>query len=177
MKKLVLLLVVLVGIGGTAMSQTKIAHVRSQVLFDTIPSAKVAQAQLAKMEKDAFDELNDMNAEFQTAVTAYQAKQGDLIRSQREYEEKKLMEFQQRIETTNQSLKDLLIETSNELNIPLQDRINRAIAVVAERMKLAYVVEATTLLYSAGGEDITDKVIVVLLALDAKEAGADGASN
>jgi Skp family chaperone for outer membrane proteins len=87
------------------------------------------------------------------------------------------MEFQQRIETTNQSLKDLLIETSNELNIPLQDRINRAIAVVAERMKLAYVVEATTLLYSAGGEDITDKVIVVLLALDAKEAGADGASN
>ena len=78
-------------------------------------------------------------------------------------------------EDDEKKIKDFVKD--NELNIPLQDRINRAIAVVAERMKLAYVVEATTLLYSAGGEDITDKVIVVLLALDAKEAGADGASN
>lgn len=177
MKKLVLLLVVLVGMGGTAMSQTKIAHVKSQVLWDTLPSAKVALAQYAKFEKDAYEELNEMQVELQTAAEAYQAKAPDLIRSQREYEEKKLMEFQERIESTNQSLKDFLIQTSNDLNAPLQDRIKRAIDIVAVQMKFAYVIDATAAIYSGGGQDITEAVIKVLLELDVKESVADGAAN
>lgn len=172
MKKLVLLLVVLVGLGGTAMSQTKIAHVKSQVLWDTLPSAKVALEQYTKMEQDAYKEITEMQAEFEKKVREYELKQGDLLRSQREYEEKKLMEFQQRIESTNQSLKEFLMTTSNDLNAPLQDRIKRAVDIVAERMKLAYVIDETSAIYFAGGEDITNAVVVELLKLDAKESAA-----
>ena len=159
------------------MSQSKIAHVRSQVLWDSLPSAKIALAQYGEMEKNAYDELNEMQLEFQTAAEAYQAKAPSLIRSQREYEEKKLMEFQERIESTNQSLKDFLIQTSNDLNAPLQDRIKRAVDIVAERMKLAYVIDESSAIYFGGGQDITDEVIKVLLELDAKETAEDVTPN
>lgn len=169
MKKLVLLLVVLVGLGGSTMAQG-IAHVDSGVLWDTLPSAKAALAKYTKYEKDAYDEMAAMQTEFETAYRDYEMKKADMIRTEREYQEKKLMDFQQRIETTNQSLKDFLISTSNDLNAPLQDRILRAINIVAERMKLAYVIDATTAIYSAGGKDITKEVVVELLKLDKLEA-------
>ena len=172
MKKLVVLLVVLVGLGGTAMSQSKIAHVKSQVLWDTLPSAKIALTNYAKEEKDAYDQITEMQGEFEKEVQAYEATKADMTPLKRQYEEKELMEMQGRIESTNQSLKDYLIQTSNELNAPLQDRIKRAIDIVAARMKLAYVIDETAAIYSAGGEDITNAVIVELLKLDKEESAA-----
>ena len=172
MKKLVVLLVVLVGFGGTAMSQS-IAHVKSQLLWDTIPSAKIALENYAKEEKDAYDQITEMQGEFENAVQVYEATKMDMTTLKRQYEEKELMEMQGRIESTNQSLKDYLIQTSNELNAPLQSRIKRAIDIVAERMKLAYVFDESAAIYSAGGKDITDAVIVVLLKLDKEESAAE----
>ena len=170
MRKLLLLLVVLVGLGGTAISQTKIAHVESQILWDTLPSAKVALKQYAEVEKDAYDEMTAMQIEFEAAYKKYEVAQKDMIRTVREYEEKKLMEMQQKIETTNQSLKEHLMNVSSDLNAPLQDRIKRAIDIVAVRKKLAYVIDASSAIYYAGGDDITNEVIVELLKLDKAEA-------
>jgi outer membrane protein len=166
MKKILLLLVVLVSLGEIAMSQTIIVHVHSQVLWDTLPSAKIALEQYAQAEKDAYDELTRIQSEFEAAVKKYESEKEDMIPTVREFEEKKLMAMQERIESTNQSLKDYLINTSNELNAPLQDRIKRAVDFVAERNNISYVIDATTAIYSAGGQDITNEVIVELLRLD-----------
>ncbi len=59
-----------------------------------------------------------------------------------------------------------MINISNELNAPLQDRIKRAVDNVAERKNISYVIDATTAIYSADGQDITNEVIVELLRLD-----------
>ena len=55
MKKLILLLVALIVFGGTAMSQSKVAHVNTQVLWDTLPSAKVALKKYSNAEKEAYE--------------------------------------------------------------------------------------------------------------------------
>lgn len=169
MKKILLLLVVLVGLGEIASSQTVIGHVHSQVLWDTLPSAKIALEQYAQAEKNAYDELTKMQSEFEAAVKKYEYEKADMIPSVREIEEKNLMAMQERIESTNQSLRDYLINISNELNAPLQDRIKRAVDMVAERMNIGYIFDASAAIYSAGGIDITKEVIVELLILDKTE--------
>ena len=50
----------------------------------------------------------------------------------------------------------------------MTDRIKKAIAIVAERKKLTYVMDVNAVIYSAGGEDITNEVAVELLKLEAE---------
>jgi Skp family chaperone for outer membrane proteins len=56
---------------------------------------------------------------------------------------------------------------SEELNAPILDRVQKAIDIVADRKKLNYVLDVTATMYSKGGIDITNEVIVELLILDA----------
>ena len=93
----------------------------------------------------------------------------DMIPAMREIEEKKLYEKQQRIELRKQSLNDELMKVSNELQVPIMDRIQRAINIVSERKKLNYVLDVSYIVYFNGGVDITDEVAVELLKLDAAE--------
>ncbi len=169
MKKLILLLVALIVFGGTAMSQSKVAHVNTQVLWDTLPSAKVALKKYSNAEKEAYDELQVLNLQLQTAFEKYQSEQNGMNQAVRESEEKKLMQMQERIESTSQSLKDYLMQVSNELNTPLQDRIKRAVDIVAARKRLSYVFDESAAIYSGGGENITNEVIDQLLILDSIE--------
>ncbi|MEX1384346.1 OmpH family outer membrane protein, partial [Lutibacter sp.] len=57
----------------------------------------------------------------------------------------------------------------NELNTPLQDRIKRAVDIVAARKRLSYVFDESAAIYSGGGENITNEVIDQLLILDSIE--------
>ena len=59
MKKLVLALIVMFT-AGAAVAQSKVGHVDTQKLFDTMPSRKSVEADLAKFEKDGSDELQEM---------------------------------------------------------------------------------------------------------------------
>jgi Skp family chaperone for outer membrane proteins len=45
--------------------------------------------------------------------------------------------------------------------------VKQAVDIVAERKKLNYVIDASNMLYSKGGMDITGEVVVELLKLDA----------
>lgn len=166
MKKILLLLVVLVSLGEMAMSQTIIAHVHLQVLWDTLPSAKIALEQCGHAEKEAYDELTRKQSEFQAAYRKYEQEKGDMSPSEWETEERKLMAMQGEIESANLSLKDNLISISNELNAPLQDRIKRAVDIIAARNNIGYVFDVSAAIYFAGGRDITNEVIVELLRLD-----------
>lgn len=168
MKKLVLGLVLFIGFSAAA--QTKIAHVDSQKLLDTMPSRKAAITQLDEIQKSGVAELEEMQKAFESAYKVFveRDKAGEMPPMIKDNEQNKLMRMQQNLETRQAELEQELKTYSEQLNQPILDRVQKAIEIVAERKKLGYVLDQSSMtMYYKGGMDITNEVITELLILDA----------
>jgi len=165
MKNVILGLFVVIGFSTFA--QTKIGHVDSQKLLDTLPSRKDAIKKLDSMKTSGMQELQLMDADFQKAYQDYTVNQAIKSPAERQIIEGRLMQKQQMLEATQASLEEGLQIMSEELNKPILDRVQKSIDIVAERKKLNYVLDVSATMYSKGGIDITSEVIVELLLLDA----------
>ena len=161
------LLGLFVVIGFSSFAQTKIGHVDSQKLLDTLPSRKDAIRKIDSMKTAGMDELRIMDADFQKAYQDYMTNQASKSPAERQIIEGRLMQKQQMLEATQASLEEGLQLRSEELNEPILKNVQAAIAKVAERQKLDYVIDVTSTMYSRDNLDITKEVIVELLLLDA----------
>lgn len=161
------LLGLFVAIGFSTFAQVKIGHVDSQKLLDTLPSRDIAIKKLDSMKTAGMQELQLMDADFQKAYQDYMTNQASKSPAERQIIEGRLMQKQQMLEATQASLEEGLAIMSEELNKPILDRVEKAIEIVADRKKLNYVIDVSATLYSKGGIDITNEVIVELLLLDA----------
>lgn len=169
MKKFLAGLVMLVSFG--TMAQVKIGFVDSQKLLDTMPSRKTAMEKYLAHEKELAEEFNAMRADLEKAYADYQAKQGDLTPVLRQAAEKKIMDKERIVQERQQSIQQELQAFGEELNVPILDRIQKAIGIISERQKLTMVIDKTSTLYFAPEMDITSVVAVELLKLE-KEAAA-----
>lgn len=165
MKKLLLVLVLLVS-AGSAIAQSKVAHVNSQTLLDTIPSRKIAIQKLQEFEKHGITELQEMEADLQKAYARYQAERPNWSPTIVKIEEEKIMKKEQALQEREQSLNLEMQAYSNELNEPILKRVQEAVQIVADRRKLNYVIDESVTLYFAGGTDITAEVIIELMRLE-----------
>lgn len=165
MKKLLLVLVLLVS-AGSAMAQSKVAHVNSQTLLDTIPSRKIAIQKLQEFEQHGITELKEMEADLQKAYARYQAERPNWSPTIVKIEEEKIMKKEQALQEREQSLNLEMQAYSNELNEPILKRVQEAVQIVADRRKLNYVIDESVTLYFAGGTDITSEVIIELMRLE-----------
>ncbi len=165
MKNVILGLCVVIGFSTFA--QTKIGHVDSQKLLDTLPSRDIAIKKLDSMKTAGMQELKMLDDDFQKAYQDYGYRQNAMSPAERQIVEGRLMQKQQMLEATQASLEEGLQIMSEEMNKPILDRVQKAIDIVAERKKLNYVLDVSATMYSKGGIDITSEVIVELLLLDA----------
>lgn len=162
---LVAIVFVIIGT-GSVMAQTKVAHVNSQTLLDTLPSRKLAIVKLQEFESNGVKELQEMEADFNAAVAKYQAGAADMSPILVKIEEEKLMKKQQALQEREQSLNSEMQAYSQELNTPILGMVQKAVKVVSERLKINYVIDESVTLYFAGGTDITNQVITELLKMD-----------
>ncbi|MCT4561035.1 MAG: OmpH family outer membrane protein [Crocinitomicaceae bacterium] len=169
MKKVLLALLVVFG-ATSLMAQQKFGHVNSQELLDSLPSRKAAIKKLQEFEAAGYAELQEMDSDLQRAYAKYQKDLPTMSPVIQKIEEEKLMKKQQALQEREQSLQIELQAYNQELNAPILDRVQRAVKIVAERKKLAYVLDETTTLYFAGGTDLTAEVMVELMRLDKEEA-------
>jgi outer membrane protein len=160
------LLGLFVVIGFSTLAQTKIGHVDSQKLLDTLQSRKDAIRKLDSMKTAGMEELKIMDADFQKAYQDYMTNQASKSPAERQIIEGRLMQKQQMLEATQASLEEGLQIVSEELNKPILDRVQKSIDIVADRKKLNYVLDVSATMYSKGGIDITSEVITELLLLD-----------
>jgi outer membrane protein len=167
MKKLLLAFAVMLSV-GSALAQSKVAHVNSQKLLDTLPSRKVAMSKLQEFETNGMKELQEMEADFNAALAKYEKDRPNMSPMLIKIEEEKLMKKQQNMQEREQSLNQEMQIYSQELNKPILERVQKAVEIVSERRKLNYVIDETVTLYFKGGTDITAEVIVELLKLDAE---------
>lgn len=170
MKKVLLILVLMMG-GVHVNAQTKIAHINSQELLDTLQSRKDAMAKLKKFEEEGVIELQEMNKSFEGAYLRYQQGQADMSPVIKKMEEEKLMKKQQALETRQQELEQQMQIYGQELNRPILELVQSAVNNVAEKEKISYVLDETVTLYFQGGLDITSEVMAELLKLEAELLG------
>jgi outer membrane protein len=168
MKKLVLVFAIFVSL--TSIAQTKVGHVNTQKLLDTLPSRKVAMQQIADFEQKGVAELKEMEAELQKIYSKYMAEQATLTPVMKQYEEERIQKKQQAMQQREQELQQQMQLLGNELNAPILKRVQKAVDHVATAKKFNYVIDETSTLFFKGGTDLTNEVLVELLKLDATEA-------
>lgn len=166
MKKLILALVVVVLSVGSLSAQTKIGHINSQELLDTMPSRKAAIVKLQEFEVAGINELKEMEADFNQAYAKYERERPTMSPVIIKIEEEKLMKKQKSLQEREQSLQQEIQVYSQELNAPILDMVQKAVKVVADRMKLNYVLDESMLMYFDKGIDITDAVTAELIKMD-----------
>ncbi len=165
MKKLILALLVVLSF-GTLSAQTKVGHINSQELLDTMPSRKIAIVKLQEFEVAGINELKEMEIDFNQAYAKYERERPTMSPVIIKIEEEKLMKKQKALQEREQSLQQEIQVYSQELNAPILDMVQKAVKVVADRMKINYVLDESMLMYFDGGIDITDTVITELLKMD-----------
>jgi outer membrane protein len=161
-----LLAIALVLLTGSVMAQSRVAHVNSQTLLDTLPSRKVAILKLQEFETNGVKELQEMEADLNAAVSKYETTRPNMSPVIIKIEEEKLMKKQQALQEREKSLNSEMQAYSQELNTPILGMVQKAVKIVSERLKLNYVIDESVTLYFAGGTDITDEVITELLKID-----------
>ena len=165
MKRLLLIVCLVVG-AGSAMAQSSIGHVDSQALLDTLPSRKAALKDFQEFEYAGMVELQEMEADLQSAATTLQGKWQSLSPVMQKIEQEKLQKKESALVARDESFKQELQAYSAVLNAPILSMVQEAVQNVADKNKMDYVMDATTLLV-ANGKDITNEVITELLKLDA----------
>jgi outer membrane protein len=168
MKKVVVVFTLLLSL--TTFSQSKVAHVNTQKLLDTLPSRKEAMKQLSEFEQKGAAELREMEEDVQKVYSKYMSEQATLTPVMKQYEEERIQKKSQAIQQREQELQQLMQKMAGELNDPILKRVQKAVDKVATAKKINYVIDESTTLYFKGGMDITSEVMVELLKLDAIEA-------
>ena len=90
MKKVLLALVLIFSV-TSLMAQSKVGHVNSQKLLDTLPSRKVAIQKLQDFERSGVTELQEMEADFNAALSKYEQNRANMSPVIQKIEEEKLM--------------------------------------------------------------------------------------
>jgi len=166
MKNLLLLVTIFVSL--SVFSQSKIGHVNSQKLLDTMQSRKIAMKKLDDFRAEGIKELQEMQKAFEAGYVKFESTSKDMSPVLLKMEQDKLMKKQQDIEARQGELEQGLQVYNEELNKPILDRIQKAIEIVADRKKLSYVIDESAALYFKGGIDCTAEAIIEVLKLDAE---------
>lgn len=168
MKKLLFILMLVIG-AGSIHAQTKIAHVNTQQLLDTMPSRKQAIKEIQAFQQEGVAELDEMEGQLRKLYQEYEAaakvpESPLMLEMKAKKIQAKEQAYQERQATLEQDLQIL----QQRYNEPILKRVQESVKIVSERKKLNYVFDVTSTLF-ASGDDITSEVMVELLKLE-KEA-------
>lgn len=171
MKKILIVLVVFVGFAGTAMSQTKVGHVKSQVLWDTLKLSKSAETQMVEFQGMLAQEIRDLETDITKLETEYQELQGKtgisptLLSVKQRQIQTKYEEYQKRQQSAQYELQAFRVE----LEAPIEKLIRDAVEVVAKRDKYDYIMDVNSGLFVNPEKDLTEIVMKELLRLEKEQ--------
>lgn len=152
--------------GTLAFSQVKIAHVDTQKLLDTLPSRKTAVLEIQELKKRGLDELTEMDQQLEKAYNDYLGRRDQQTPQINQYDENRLQKMQEAAQKREQELNELIQQMNVVMNEKTLKLVKDAIANVAAKKGMTYVLDLSSTLY-ANGTNITNDVIVELLRLDA----------
>ncbi|WP_160136274.1 OmpH family outer membrane protein [Chryseobacterium sp. c4a] len=158
---------------NVANAQQKIGNINTDEVFNSLPELKAAGETVNSLTKTKQAEIDKIINEYQTKLKTAQDKEKTLTEANRAALTKELEAAQAELDILAKKIEDTRAQAAKEISTkqselyaPLQQKVKTAIAAVAKEKSLNYVFDisarGSNLVYTEGGEDITDQVKVKL---------------
>lgn len=147
-----------------AVSAQKFGYLNSAALLQEMPEVKEAEANLETLQKQLQAKGQKMLGEFQSKYTELERKysQGEISPKDLEVEKQGLQEEETKLAQYEQEMQNQLLEKREALLQPILDRVNDAIASIAEEQGYNYIFDASpgvgVLLYADESTNVMDAV-------------------
>jgi outer membrane protein len=146
MKKIVLIVAAAFA-AVTAFAQPKFAHVNTTELVQLCPDTDKARETMTAASNEAQETFNDMQAEWNSKLQAYQSKGSTWTQAIRESKEKELTEIQQRLQEFSQTVQAELQQQEQQLMAPIYQKVNEVVQDLAKKGGYVYVFDVQSLVY------------------------------
>ena len=137
----------------TNAQDSKIAHINTQELIESMPAYKDAMSQLQKLESTYKADIEDLLKEAQSKNQRYQQEAVNKTEEENAKRAQELQEDQQKIMQFQQNAQKELQKKENELLRPVYETARKSIQKVAREKGFDYVLDSTT---GAGGVILAD---------------------
>jgi outer membrane protein len=164
MKRIVILLLALC-VAGTMMAQTKIGHINSESIMQTLPEAIDAQKSLDALVSQWETELQKLQADWKRKFDDYDKKKLILTDQARAEQEKELRDLDQAVaDFRNKKFgqNGELFQKQNDVMKPIQNKIFKVLDEIAKEDGYDYIFDRSgeiLLLYANEKKDLTAQVI------------------
>ena len=149
-------------IGATAFTnaQSKVAHIATQDLVQSLPEYKSAMDQLQKLEKTYDAEIKDMLSEAQSTMQRYEAEANTKSDEENQKRGAEIQAAQRRIQEHSAKARQDLQKKETDLLRPVLEKVRTSIQKVARAKGYDYVLDSTTGtgVLLADGYDLTPDV-------------------
>ena len=145
MKKMIL--IAALSVVCTAAFAQKFAHINSQEVFQLMPEMDDVRTKLEAVSKDNQDVLKSMYDEYQSKVQQYQQNEANWSNSIKESKGKELMEMENRLNETQQSMQQEMQGIQNNLMAPVMQKCQDTIQKLAKEGGYIYVFDSSAALY------------------------------
>ena len=152
----------------TAAFAQKFAHINSQECFQLMPEMDDVRTQMDAIVNENQEVMKSMYDEYQSKAQTYQQKASTWTAAIRESKEKELMEMQDRISETQQSMQQEISDIQNRLTAPVMQKLQDTLNKVAKEGGYIYVFDSSSALYIDPAQS-TDLTPAVRKALGIKE--------
>lgn len=163
-KTIIATVMLFITVGVTqAMAQatpSKVCHVASQELVESMPKAKAADKQLRDLEKTYMDRIAELDRELKAKAEKMQSLVDSRTEEENQRAYQELMDGQKKIEEYYANSQKAMAQKREDLLKPLLKEVREAIQKVAREKGFDYVLDSTTGtgLILADGYDITPDV-------------------
>lgn len=133
-------------VGATAFTnaQSKVAHVASQELVESMPAFRDAMTQLEKLQKTYDTEIRDMMTEAQKTMQRYESEAPTKTEEENQKRAAELQSTQRRIQEHGQNAQQDLQKKELDLLKPIYEKARVAIQKVARAKGFDYVLDSST---------------------------------
>jgi len=141
--------------GAVAMTnaQSKVAHINTQELIESMPAYKSSMSQLEKLESTYSADIDDLLKEAQSKNQRFQSEAVTKTEEENAARAQELQQDQQKIMKFQQNAQKELQKKESELLRPVYEKARTAIQKVARAKDFDYVLDSTT---GAGGVILAD---------------------
>ncbi len=161
----ILLFLLLCPFYNAVFAQSKVAHINTKTVLDTIPSRKKELLEIQEITKQSEAELIELDKQLQKVYNDYMAKKGEQSEVVNQYEENRIQKMQQDLQNREQELNTVIQKMSMALNEKTYSLVKEAVKTIATKKGFQYVIDQEATLFS-GGTDITSEVVAEVLRLD-----------
>jgi outer membrane protein len=143
LKTLVLAAILFVGTTSLATAQSKIAHINTTELVQSMPQMKAAQAEIEKLSKTYDADYKTMVTELQNKVTQYRAEVETKTEEENNKRAQEVQQMEQSIREYQAGAQEDLGKKEAALLKPIFEKAKAAIQAVAKAQGFQYVLDST----------------------------------